>query len=177
MKLKIKVKVLTEGCMPVINENGDWVDLKSAVDITISAPQSDVLKRKTIEGERVGHRDVEIPTYYIPLGVAMQLPQGFEAIIDSRSSTPKLGFFQPSSEAVIDNVYNGNNDEWKYWATALRDTTIHKGDRICQFRIQLSQKATMWQKIKWLLSSGIELVEVDDLGNDNRGGIGTSGVK
>ena len=59
----------------------------------------------------------------------------------------------------------------------MRETTIEAGDRICQFRIQLSQKATMWQKIKWLLSSGIELVEVDDLSDDNRGGFGTSGVK
>ena len=59
----------------------------------------------------------------------------------------------------------------------MRETTIEAGDRICQFRIQLSQKATMWQKIKWLLSSGIELVEVDDLGDDNRGGFGTSGIK
>ena len=54
---------------------------------------------------------------------------------------------------------------------------MHKGDRICQFRIQLSQKATMWQKIKWLLSSGIELVEVDDLGNENRLGFGSTGIK
>ena len=58
-----------------------------------------------------------------------------------------------------------------------RETNNEAGDRICQFRIQLSQKATMWQKIKWLLSSGIELVEVDDLGDNNRGGFGTSGVK
>ena len=40
MKLKIKVKVLTGGYMPIISDNGDWVDLKSAVDITIPAPQS-----------------------------------------------------------------------------------------------------------------------------------------
>lgn len=178
MKLKIKVKVLTEGCMPVINESGDWVDLKSAIDITISAPQSDVLKRRTIEGERVGYRNVEIPTYYIPLGVAMQLPQGFEAVIDSRSSSPKkLGLFIPNGQGVVDNTYNGNNDQWHYVCSPMRETAIEAGDRICQFRIQLSQKATMWQKIKWLLSSGIKLVEVDDLGDNNRGGLGTSGVK
>ena len=59
----------------------------------------------------------------------------------------------------------------------MKATTIHKGDRICQFRIQLSQKATMWQKLKWLSSSGIELVEVDDLGDNNRGGFGSTGVK
>lgn len=178
MKLKIKVKVLTGGCMPVISENGDWIDLRSAINITIPAPQADVLKRKTIEGERVGHRDVEIPTYYIPLGVAMQLPKGFEAIIDSRSSGPKkLGLFIPSGQGVVDNTYNGNDDQWHYVCSPMRETTIEAGDRICQFRIQLSQKATMWQKIKWLLSSGIELVGVDDLSDDNRGGFGTSGVK
>ena len=59
----------------------------------------------------------------------------------------------------------------------MRETTIKVGDRICQFRIQLSQKATLWQKIKWLLSSGIELVEVDNLNNEDRGGFGTSGIK
>ena len=45
MKLKIKVKVLTEGCMPSIMNNGDWIDLRSAVNMTIPAPQSGVLKR------------------------------------------------------------------------------------------------------------------------------------
>ena len=62
-------------------------------------------------------------------------------------------------------------------AIAIRDTTIHKGDRICQFRIQLSQKATMWQKLKWLFSSGIELVKVQKLNGNNRTGIGSTGVK
>ena len=178
MKLKIKVKELTEGCMPVISENGDWIDLRSAINITIPASQADVLKRKTVEGERVGHRNVEIPTYDIPLGVAMQLPKGFEAIINSRSSGPKkLGLFIPSGQGVIDNTYNGNNDQWHYVCSPMRETTIKTGDRICQFRIQLSQKATMWQKLKWLLSSGVKLVKVDDLSNSNRGGLGSSGVK
>ena len=58
----------------------------------------------------------------------------------------------------------------------MRETTIEAGNRICQFRIQLSQKATMWQKIKWLLSSGIEFVEVDDLGDDSRG-MNVTGIK
>ena len=177
MKLKIKVKVRTEGCMPVISENGDWIDLRSAIGITIPAPQAGTLERMIYKGERVSYRDVGIPIYYIPLGVAMQLPKGFEAIIDSRSSSPKkLGLFIPNGQGVIDNTYNGNNDQWHYVCSPMKETTIEKGDRICQFRIQLSQKATMWQKIKWLLSSGIELVEVDDLGDNNRGGLGSSGI-
>ena len=90
---------------------------------------------------------------------------------------PKLGVFQTNSIGVVDNSYSGNQDEWKYWITALENTIINKGDRICQFRIQLSQKATMWQKIKWALSSGIKIVEVADLSENNRGGIGSTGIK
>ena len=71
--------------------------------------------------------------------------------------------------------YNGNKDEWKFPAIAIKDATIKKGTRICQFRIQLSQKATIWQKIKWLFSNKIELVQVDNLSDNNRGGIGSTG--
>lgn len=178
MKLKIKVKVLTWDCIPTINENGDWIDLRSAVSMTIPAPQSNVLKRKTINGEKINYRNVEIPVYYIPLGVAMELPKGFEAIIASRSSGPKkLGLFIPNGQGIVDYVYKGDNDQWHYVCSPMRETIIEEGDRICQFRIQLSQKATMWQKIKWLFSSGIELVEVANLNNKDRGGFGTSGRK
>lgn len=160
MKLKIKVKVLTEGCMPEINPVGDWIDLRSATYINLSAPTK------------------SINTYYIPLGVAIKLPDGFEALINSRSSGPnKLGLFIPNGQGVVDNSYSGNKDEWNYICSPMRDTVINKYDRICQFRIQLSQKATIGQKIKWLFSSGIELVEVDDLGDNNRGGIGSTGIK
>ena len=73
--------------------------------------------------------------------------------------------------------YNGDNDEWKFPAIAIRETTIEEGTRICQFRIQLSQKATFWQKLKWLFSSGVKLVEVDNLNNEDRLGFGSTGIK
>ena len=82
-----------------------------------------------------------------------------------------------NSEGVIDNSYCGDEDEWRFPAIAFRDTTINKGERICQFRIQLSQKATIWQKLRWLFSNKIELVSVDKLESINRGGFGTTGVK
>ena len=178
MKLKIKVKVLTEGCMPEINEKGDWIDLKAAKDMEFNAAQSGTLKRKTVEGEEVSYRNVEIGVTYIPLGVAMKLPDGFEAIVASRSSGPKkLNIFIPNGIGIIDQVYSGNRDEWNYVASPMKATTIHKGDRICQFRIQLSQKATVWQKIKWFFSSGVKIVEVDNLDGADRDGIGSTGVK
>ena len=178
MKLKIKVKVLTIGCCPRIRENGDWIDLYSAVDATLYPAQSGTLKRRTEKSVTTRFRDVEMQAYAIPLGVAMELPKGFEAVINSRSSGPsKLGLFIPSGQGVIDNSYRGDEDEWKYVCSPMREVDIRKGDRICQFRIQLSQKATMWQKLKWLFSSGIEIKTVNHLGNPNRGGIGSSGVR
>ena len=174
MKLKVKVKVLTEGCMPQISESGDWIDLRAAKDVEIQAPQAGIQYQKNNEK----YRDVIIPVTYIPLGVAMELPKGFEAIIASRSSGPKkLKIFIPNGKGIVDNVYSGNDDQWHYIASPMETVSIKKGDRICQFRIQLSQKATMWQKIKWLFSSGVELVEVDNLNNKSRGGFGSSGIK
>ena len=174
MKLKIKVKVITSGCMPVISEKGDWIDLRAAKDVEIQAPQAGIQYQKNNEK----YRDVIIPVTYIPLGVAMELPKGFEAIIASRSSSPKkLRIFIPNGEGIVDNIYNGNDDQWHYVASPMETVSIKKGDRICQFRIQLSQKATFWQKLKWFFSNGIKLVEVDSLNNEARGGFGSSGVK
>lgn len=154
--MKIKVKVLTDGCMPVISQNGDWIDLRAAKNMSFSL-------KETVN--------------YIPLGVAMQLPKGFEAIVASRSSTPKKqGIFIPCGIGIIDNSYSGNNDQWHFIAVPLKNTKINKGDRICQFRIQLSQKATFLDKIKWLFSNNIELVQVNNLNEENRGGLGSTGV-
>lgn len=179
MKLKIKVKrVHGHSAIPSIVSKGDWVDLKSNGTIVMTAPQAKTLQRHKVNGVEVSHRDVEFDFKLIPLGVAIKLPKGFEAIIVPRSSTFKnFGIIQSNSQGIIDNSYCGNNDEWKFPAIALRDTIINEGDRICQFRIQLSQKATMWQKLKWFFSSGIKFVEVKSLNSNNRGGFGSTGVK
>lgn len=179
MKLKIKVKRINKNiALPEVTEKGDWIDLRASETVTLNAPQANVLKRHKVNGTEERHRDVEFDSKLIRLGVAMQLPKGFEAVALSRSSTYKnFGVILGNSEGVIDQPYCGDNDEWKYNAIAFRDTTINEGDRICQFRIQLSQKATMWQKIKWLLSSGVKIVEVDKLDNPDRSGIGSTGIK
>ena len=178
MKLKIKVKKINKNLpLPEIIAKGDWIDLRAAETVTLKAPQAGVLKKRVVDGKEVSFRDVVFDSKLIKLGVAMKLPKGFEAIVDPRSGTPKLKIFQTNSQGIIDNSYNGDSDEWRYWITALGETTINEGDRICQFRIQLSQKATVWQKLKWLFSSGIKIVEVDKLGGSNRGGIGSTGLK
>lgn len=177
--LRIKVKRINKNLpMPVVLDKGDWIDLRASRTVEIEGPQAGTLKYHTVNGERVGHRDVEFSNALIPLGIAMELPEGFEAVALPRSSNYKnFLVILANSEGVIDYVYKGDNDEWQFNAIAFADTIIHEGDRICQFRIQLSQKATFLQKLRWLFSSGIELVEVDKLGNPDRKGIGSTGVK
>lgn len=179
MKLKIKIKRINKNLsLPEVIDKGDWVDLRAAETVHLNAPQASTLKRYKVNGKEENHRNVEFDSKLIGLGVAIQLPAGFEAVTLSRSSGYKnFGIILANSEGVIDQPYCGDNDEWKFNAIALRDTTISEGDRICQFRIQLSQKATVWQKLKWLFSSGIQIVEVDKLDGPNRGGIGTTGLK
>lgn len=101
----------------------------------------------------------------IPLGVAMELPKGFEAHIYPRSSTYKdFGITQANSVAVVDNSYNGNDDQWMYPVIASRDAVIHKNDRICQFRIVRNQPE-------------INFCEIKELGGENRGGFGSTGKR
>ncbi len=174
--MKIKVKLLNPVCKIGVIEKGDWVDLKSAKDMSFKAPQSGILHTRP-DGN--SYRDVTFDRQLIPLGIAMQLPKGFEAVVLPRSSTPNdepkgFGLMSANSEGVIDYTYQGNNDEWKFNAIAIRHTDIKEGDRVCQFRIQLSQKATRWQKLKWLFSNKITIEYVDTLTGHDRGGFGTT---
>ena len=156
MKLKIKVKLFEDQVLPEVIDKGDWVDLRVNEEYVADKEEYKLLK----------------------LGVAMQLPAGFEAIIAPRSSTFKhWGMLLCNSLGIIDNSYSGDNDEWRFPAYFTRRAILHKGDRICQFRIQLSQKATFWQKLRWLFSSGIKIEQVEKLNTIDRGGIGSSGKR
>lgn len=85
---------------------GDWIDLRAAEDVTMKAGEYRM----------------------IPLGVAMELPQGYEALVAPRSSTfKKLGIMLANSIGII-------------------------------------------QHQPW-----IHLMEVETLGNPDRGGIGSTG--
>lgn len=101
---------------------------------------------------------------YINLGIAMKLPKGYEAIMAPRSSTFKnWGIIQTNGIGVIDSTYCGDNDIWMFPAHAMKNTVIPAGTRICQFRIQEEQPK-------------ISFKEVDSLGEEDRGGLGSSGV-
>lgn len=94
----------------------------------------------------------------------MQLPKGYEAHVVPRSSTYKnFGIIQTNHCGIIDNTYCGPNDWWYMPVYALRDTQIHKNDRICQFRIEKNQPELVFEET--------ELQGID------RGGIGSTGTK
>lgn len=122
---------------------GDWIDLRAAENIQLKQGQF----------------------YQIPLGVAMELPEGYEAWLTSRSSMcKKFGIVHCDDLGVIDHSYCGDNDQWFLPVIAVRDTEIHFNDRICQFRIAKSMPQ-------------VEVEEVEMLGNPDRGGLGSTGTK
>ena len=99
----------------------------------------------------------------ISLGVSMELPPDYEAHVLPRSSTPKnFGIIMANNTGIIDNAYCGDNDVWTFVAYAIRPTTIHINDRIAQFRIVNKQP-------------DIVFISVNELGNPDRGGIGSTG--
>ena len=101
----------------------------------------------------------------IPLGVAMKLPKGYEAHIVPRSSTFKnFGVIQTNHMGIIDETYCGANDQWYFPAYALRDTRIQVNDRICQFRIMEHQPQVRFH-------------EVEELSDQDRGGLGSTGTR
>lgn len=124
------------------NTTSDWIDLRSAETVNLKAGEFKL----------------------IHLGVGMKLPNGYEAHVVPRSSTFKnFGIIQTNHCGIIDNSYCGENDEWLFPAYALRDTTINKNDRICQFRII--------EKMP-----NVQFNEVEHLDEKSRGGIGSTGI-
>lgn len=143
MKETINIKYLTDSIdkLTYIDGKSDWIDLRAAETVDM-----DPMEFKLI-----------------PLGIAMQLPAGYEAHVIPRSSTFKnFGIIQANRMGLIDESYCGDNDQWYFPAIALRKTTIRTNDRICQFRIMKHQPQ-------------IEFREVDNLNNESRGGIGSTG--
>lgn len=140
MTKTIKIKYFTN-ITPIEKVTiGDWIDLRAATDITFKKGDFSL----------------------IPLGIGMKLPKGYEAHIVPRSALINFGIIQTNHQAVIDESYCGDNDEWKYPSYALRDTTIKKDDRICQFRIVKKQPH-------------IKFKVVDKLLDKDRGGFGHTG--
>ena len=123
-------------------KQGDWIDLYTSEEVVLKANEF----------------------IYIDLGISMELPAGYEAIMAPRSSTFKnWGLIQTNSIGVIDSSFASDSDIWKFPAYATRDVTIPVHTRIAQFRIQKIQPEFVFE-------------EVNSLGNAARGGLGSTGT-
>ena len=141
----IKIKYFTDKIekLTYIEGKSDWIDLRAAQEVELKAGEFKL----------------------IPLGIAMELPKGYEAHVIPRSSTYKnFGVLQANSMGLIDESYCGDNDQWYFPALAMRDTVIHVNDRICQFRLVRKME-------------NVTFVPVDRLEGTNRGGFGSSGKR
>lgn len=142
---EIKIKYLNDDItrLEYIDGKSDWIDLRAAEEVELKAGEFKL----------------------IHLGVAMQLPEGYEAHIVPRSSTfKKWGIIQTNHCGIVDNSYCGPNDWWRMPVFALRDTKIEVNDRICQFRIEKNQPTLVFN-------------EVEEMEANNRGGFGSTGTK
>ena len=140
---EIKVKYFVDGIdeLCAVAGKSDWIDLHAAEEVTLKAGEFRL----------------------IPLGVAMALPEGYEAHIVPRSSTFKnYGILQTNSMGVVDSSYRGDNDQWRMPVYATRDVAIEKNARICQFRIVRNQPP-------------LTFTRVERLDGPDRGGFGSTG--
>ncbi len=139
----IRIKYISDQIekLQYIENKSDWIDLRAAKKVNMKAGEFKL----------------------IPLGIALELPAGYEAHVVPRSSTFKnFGILQTNSMGIIDETYCGDKDQWFFPALAMRDTEINVNDRICQFRIMEHQPK-------------LDFIEVDYLGNKDRGGHGSTG--
>lgn len=140
---QIKIKYFSDEIerLDYIDGKSDWIDLRASEEVELKKGEFKL----------------------IPLGVAMELPKGYEAHILPRSSTFKnFGIIQTNHCGIVDGSYCGDNDMWRMPVLAVRDTKIHVNDRICQFRIVKNQPEIHFEEVEYLTGA-------------DRGGFGTTG--
>lgn len=101
---------------------------------------------------------------YIPLNIAVKLPENCFLLLANRSSTHKLGITCINGIGIGDSDFSGNDDEYLFPVYNFTDTevTIEKGMRIAQAIILPYQR--------------VNLKEVTELEEQSRGGFGSTGL-
>lgn len=110
----------------------------------------------TIEPKQIG---------YIPMNVAIKIPDGYFIMQVPRSSTHKLGVMGINGVGIFDLDYCGNNDEYHFAAYNFTDAPV------------LIEKGTRLVQLLLIKNESIELEEVDAMSECDRGGFGTTGQK
>lgn len=157
IKLQIK-KVRKDAIMPTQAHSGDMVDVYAAEDAVVNSFESTI----------------------IPLGIAMNIPEGYRVKVFSRSSLSlKKKLIVSNSVGIIDTGYKNEIGlichSLPYYKYCDEDSypeekslynnliKIKKGDKIAQFQLEKIEE--------------FEMEEVDelDMSNDRGGGYGSTG--
>lgn len=155
---KLKIMMLSDIEKPEKVEGGDYIDLRAAEDT------------------HMVHGEYKI----IPLGVAMQLPRGYEAQVIPRSSTfAKYGIILANSVGLIDESYCGEDDQWGFPAICLCEyspcTEVHRDEEPCK-RILIPKGARIAQFRIMYHMQNLDIEYVDHLDGKSRCGFGSTGV-
>lgn len=156
---EIKVKKIDDK-LSDLAYTGDWVDIRVSAIISVDSKDTESARDFAKTGIPVAISAGD--TVKIAHGFALELPEGYEAIVLPRSSLFKNTGLIFATSGVIDEGYNGNNDEWFTVFYATEDCILTHNERVAQFRIQKKQPELKFRT-------------VDDLGNSDRGGHGSTG--
>lgn len=158
---EIKVKMI-DSKLDRLRYTGDWVDIRVSSISDINSPKEEIEQNRLMMGSNQVITIKSGDVIKIAHGFALELPEGFEAILHPRSSLFKKTGLIFVSSGVIDEGYNGDTDEWFSVWKATRDAPIFYDQRIAQFRIQKKQPE-------------LKFNFVETLGNEGRGGHGSTG--
>lgn len=165
--MNVKFRLLRHTSKMPESHNGNWHDcyvagacvMKSKAVAAWGFDWRDAIVRMKTSGT-IHYQEGDIVALF--LGFAAEMEKGYEGHVLPRSSTfPKYGLLLTNSMGIIDDSYCGDEDEWRGVMYATRPGKFNIGDRLLQISFHKTLPVTF--------------TEVDELGNTNRGGYGSSG--
>lgn len=112
--------------------------------------------------------DVSIPSHsigFIPLNVALSIPEGYWVMVAARGSTHKFGIIPAHGIGIGDWDFRGDNDEYLFPAYNFTDKEV------------LIERATRIAQMMILKGERVEITEVNNLGSKDRGKFGSTGYQ
>lgn len=166
--MDVKIRKIRENSKLPEAHNGNWMDVYVSKIGTVSPDEGGRYNYDQIVWFDENKHDT---IYYakddvviVKLGFALQLPPNHELHLLPRSSTFKnTGLLLTNSMGIGDTSYCGSGDEYSAMFFATRAGKVSIGQRIVQIRIEES------------MGNKFEFIEVEDLGNPDRGGFGSTG--
>lgn len=100
----------------------------------------------------------------LPLNVCIEPPKGYFVFMAARSSLRKRGLMMANNVGILDEDYAGDGDEYQValYNFSNEPVEVKRGERVVQIIAFPYERA--------------DLLEVESLGNADRGGYGTTGI-